>query len=85
MGSFTEVLIYMNKTMSCRLRELKNKGIVYLGSSKSGGALLRERALTERFPLQSLRHSSNVLSERWQQLVSYESVRKESFDCSDKI
>ena len=56
MGSFTEVLIYMNKTLGCRLRQLKNKGKVHLGSSQSGRAFLRERSLTERFPLQSVRH-----------------------------
>ena len=83
MGSFTEVLISMNKTLGCRLQELKNKEKVHLVSSKSGHALLRERSLTDRFPLQSLRRSS----ERCPQLevVAYESGRKESFDCSYKI
>ena len=38
----------MNKTLGCHLRELKNKGKVHLGSSKSGRALLRERSLTDR-------------------------------------
>ena len=52
----------MNKTLGCRLPELKNKGKVHLGSSKSGRALLRERSLTDRFPLQSLRRDSNGLS-----------------------
>ena len=65
MGSKTKVLIYMNKTLGCRLRELKNKGKVHLGSSKSGRALLRERSPTDWFPLQSLRRNSNGLSERW--------------------
>ena len=42
------VLIYMNKTVSGRLQELKNKGIVHLGNSKSGRGRLRERSQEER-------------------------------------
>ena len=40
--SFIKVLIYINKTPSGRLRELKNKGKVQLGSSKSGRDRLRK-------------------------------------------
>ena len=47
--SFIKVLIYINKTPSDRLRELKNKGKVQLGSSKSGRDCLRERLLTKAF------------------------------------
>ena len=55
---------HMNKTLGCRLRELKNKGKVHFGRSKSGRRLLREWSLTDRFPLKSLRRSSSGLSER---------------------
>ena len=47
--SFIKVLIYMNKTLSGRLRELTNKGKVQLGNSKSGCDRLRERSLTKAF------------------------------------
>ena len=33
---FYQVLIYMNKTLSSYLQELKNKGIVQLGNPESG-------------------------------------------------
>ena len=36
----------MNKTLSGRLQELKNKRIVQLGNSKSGRGRLREWSLT---------------------------------------
>ena len=42
------VLIYMNKTVSGRIPELKNKGIVQLGNSKSGRGRLRERSQGQR-------------------------------------
>ena len=44
--SFVKVLIYMNKTLSGRLRELKNKGKVQLGNPKSGRGRLREPFIT---------------------------------------
>ena len=42
------VLIYMNKTVSGCIQELKNKGIVQLGNSKSGRGRLRGRSQGER-------------------------------------
>ena len=39
----------MNKNLSARLRELKNKGNVQLGNTKSGGGRLRKRSLTRAF------------------------------------
>ena len=39
----------MNKTLSGRLREFKNKGKVQLGNSKSGRGLLRQRSLRRLF------------------------------------
>ena len=42
------VLIYMNKTVGGRIKELKNKGIVQLGNSKKGRCRLRERSQEER-------------------------------------
>ena len=47
--SFIKVEIYMNRTLSGRLRELKNKGKGQLGDSKSGCDRLRERSLTKAF------------------------------------
>ena len=48
--SFIKVKIYMNKTLSGRLRELKKqKGKVQLGDSKSGCDRLRKRSLTKAF------------------------------------
>ena len=49
MYSFIKVLIYVNKTPSGRLRELKNKENVQLGNLKSGCDRLRERLLTRAF------------------------------------
>ena len=43
------VLIYMNKTLSGRLRERKNKGKMQVGSPKSGRGRLPERSLTSAF------------------------------------
>ena len=37
----------MNKILSCRLRELKNKGKVQLGNPKSGRGRLRELFITK--------------------------------------
>ena len=45
--SFINVLIYMNKTLSGRLRELRNKGKVKLGNPKSGRGRLRELFITK--------------------------------------
>ena len=42
MRSFITVLIYMNKNLSGRLRELKNKGKVQLSNPKGGRGRLRE-------------------------------------------
>ena len=42
MCSFAKPLIYMNKTLSGRLRELKTKGEVQLGYTKSSRGCLRE-------------------------------------------
>ena len=50
---FIKVLIYTNKTMSGRLRELKNKGKVQLGNPKSGRGRLGELFIT------------NGVSQRW--------------------
>ena len=47
MCSFIKVLIYINKTLSSRLRELKNKGKVQLGNPKSGRGRLRELFITK--------------------------------------
>ena len=50
----------MNKTLSGRLRELKNKRKLHLGNPKSGRSRLRERSLYESymyFSLQSLSRS----------------------------
>ena len=44
-----QVLIYMNKTLSSRLRELKNKGKVQLGNPKHGRRRLWERSLQRAF------------------------------------
>ena len=41
--SFIVVLVFMNKTLSGHLQELKNKGKVQLGNSKSGHGRLLER------------------------------------------
>ena len=49
MCSLTQVLVYINKTLSGRLREFKNKGKVQLGNPKSGRGLLRERSLRRLF------------------------------------
>ena len=51
MYSFIQVLVYMNKTASGRLRELKNKRKVRLGNPKSGRdrGRLRERSFTRAF------------------------------------
>ena len=46
MGSFIKMLIYMNKTLSGRLRELKSKDKVRLGNPKSGRCRLRELTVT---------------------------------------
>ena len=43
------VLKYMNKTLSGRLRERKNKGKMQVGSPKSGRGRLPERSLTSAF------------------------------------
>ena len=48
--SLTQVLVYINKTLSGRLREFKNKGKVQLGNPKSGRGHLGD------FSLQSLSH-----------------------------
>ena len=81
MYSFIKVSIYVNKTLSGRLRELKNKGKVQLGNLKSGRDRLRERSDTRAFhyKVKVTVHSSSV--HRWSFLVAYESGRKESFDC----
>ena len=47
----------MNKTVSGRLREYKNKGKFQLSNPKSGPGRLRERSLT-RLLLQKFSHSS---------------------------
>ena len=73
------MLIYVNKTPSGRLRELKNKEKVQLGNLKSGCDHLRERLLTRAFHYK-VSHSSNRISHRWS-LVAYQSGHKESFDC----
>ena len=44
--SFIVVLVFMNKTLSGRLQELKNKGKVQLGNSKSGHGRLLEHFIT---------------------------------------
>ena len=41
--------MYMNKTLSNHLQELKNKGKVHLGNPKSGRRLLREWSLIIAF------------------------------------
>ena len=48
MYSFIKVL-NINKTLSGRLREFKNKGKVQLRNPKSGRGRLRERSLTRAF------------------------------------
>ena len=73
MYSFIKVLIYVNKTPSGRLRELKNKEKVQLGNLKSGRDRLRELLITKL-------NSSNRILHRWSFMVAYKSVRKESFD-----
>ena len=60
----------MNKALSGRLRELKNKRKVRLGNPKSGRGRgrgrLQERSFTRAFHLiGSLSHSSNRVSQRW--------------------
>ena len=42
--SLTKVLVYMNKTLSGRLREFRNKGQVQLSNPKSGYGRLREES-----------------------------------------
>ena len=49
MCSFVKVLIYMNKTLSGNLWELKNKGKAKLGNAKSGRGQLREWSLARAF------------------------------------
>ena len=45
--NFIVVLIFVNKTLSGRLQELKNKGKVqFQGNSKSGHGCLLERSIT---------------------------------------
>ena len=61
---------YVNKTLSGRLRELKNKGKVQLDNPKSGQGRLWKWSLMEAvaydsISLQSLSHSSNRVSQRW--------------------
>lgn len=46
MYSFIKVLIYINKALSGRLRERKNKGKVQLGNPESGRGRLRELEVT---------------------------------------
>ena len=79
MYSFIKVLIYVNKTLSGRLRELKNKGKVQLGNLKSGRDRLRERSDTRAFHYKV--KVTVQTGHRWSFLVAYESGRKESFDC----
>ena len=45
--SFIKEFIYMNKSLSGRLRELKNKGKVQLSNPKSGRGRLRELFITK--------------------------------------
>ena len=45
--SFIKALIYMYRTLNGRLKELKNKGEVQLGNSKSGRGRLRELFITK--------------------------------------
>ena len=52
MSSFIKVSIYTSKTLSGRLRELKNKGKVQLGNTKSYGSRLRQRSFTRDFHYQ---------------------------------
>ena len=80
--SFIKLLIYMNKTLSGNLRELKNKGNVQLGNPKSGRSRLPEGSLTTAFHFKIISYNSNGVSQRSSQLelVAYESGRMESFD-----
>ena len=47
MCSFIKALIYVTKTLSGRLQELKNKGKFQLGNPKSGRGRLRELFITK--------------------------------------
>ena len=42
-------MLNINKTLSARLPELKNKGKVQLGNLKSGRGRIQERSLTRAF------------------------------------
>ena len=61
--SFVKVLIYMNKTLSGRLRELKNKGKVQLGNPRSDRGRLRELFIT-KFKSQFKRGFTKVVTTR---------------------
>ena len=63
--SFIKVEIYMNKTLSGCLRELKNKRKVQLGDSKKWLRSLTKAVSYESFSLQSFSHGSNGVSQRW--------------------
>ena len=52
MSSFIKVSIYTSKTLSGRLQELKNKGKVQLGNTKSCRSRLRQRSFTRAFHYQ---------------------------------
>ena len=62
--SFIKVEIYMNKTLSGCLRELKNKRKVQLGDSKKWLRSLTKAVSYESFSLQSFSHGSNGVSQR---------------------
>ena len=71
MYSFIKVLIYVNKTLSDRLQELKNKEKVQLGNPKSGHSCLRDSFMT-KFNSQFKRGFAKVVVNYTVQLVTYE-------------
>ena len=71
MYSFIKVLIYVNKTLSDRLQELKNKEKVQLGNPKSGHSCLRDSFMT-KFNSQFKRGFAKVVVNYAVQLVTYE-------------
>ena len=72
--------IYMNKTLSGRLQELKNEEKVQLSNPKSGHSCLRDSFFT-KFNSQFKRGFAKVVINYTVELVTYNIGHKGSFNC----
>ena len=72
--------IYLNKTLSGRLQELKNKEKVHLGNPKSGHSCLQDSFIT-KFNSQFKRGFAKVVVNYTVELVTCEIGHKDSFNC----